>query len=106
MKIFLKIRYYKWCIKISDGIDPTKSNNSQECMICHYWFFYHGFNFQDYVCNGCHDLAMLNVNISGIAITTIKNVEYCCIVHIIHNISKPEAIHLLENSVLEDHGYL
>ena len=49
---------------------------------------------------------MLNVNISGIAITTIKNVEYCCIIHIIHNISKPEAIHLLENSVLEDHGYL
>ena len=28
---------------ISEGIDPTKSNNSKECIICHYWFFDHGF---------------------------------------------------------------
>ena len=46
---------------------------------------------------------MLSVNISNIAIVTIKNVDYHCI---IHNISKPEAINLLENSVLEDRGYM
>ena len=50
--------------------------------------FNHGFKFQDYVCNGCHDLKMLSVNISDIVITTIKNVDYCCI---IYNISKSEA---------------
>ena len=50
-------------IDISEGTDLAKSNNSKECMICHYWFFNHGFNFQDYICNGCHDLTMLNVNI-------------------------------------------
>ena len=72
-------------------------------MICHYWFFNHGFNFQDYVGNGCHDLTMLSVNISDIAIITVKNVDYRCI---IHNISKSEAINALENSVLEDCGYL
>ena len=49
---------------ISKGIDPTKSNRSKECMICHYWFFNHGFKFQDSVYNGCHDLTMLSVNIS------------------------------------------
>ena len=32
---------------------------------------------------------MLSVNISDIAITSIKNVDYCCF---IHNISKSEAI--------------
>ena len=90
-------------IDISEGIDLAKSNNSKECMICHYWFFNHGFKFQDSVCNGCHDLTMLSVNISDIAIITIENIDYPCI---IHNISKSEAINLLENSVLEYRGYI
>ena len=90
-------------IDTSEGIDPTKSNKSRECMICNYFSFNHGLKFQDYVCNGCHDLTMSSVNISDIAIITLKNVDYRCI---IHNISKSEAINLLENSVLEDCGYL
>ena len=71
-------------------------------MICHYWFFNNGFKFQDAVCNGCHDLTMLSVNISDITIITVKNVDYRCV---IHNISRSEAINLLESSVLEDRGY-
>ena len=82
----------------SEGIDLTKSNRSKECMICYYWFFNHRFKFQDSICNGCHDLTMLSVNISDIAIITIKNIVYCCI---IHNISKSEAINLLKSPVLE-----
>ena len=38
------------------------------------------------------------LNINDIAIITVKNVDYCCI---IHN-SKSEAINSLQNSVLED----
>ena len=91
-------------IDISERIDPTESNRSKEGgTICHYWFFNHGFRFQDSVCNGCHDLTMSSVNISDIAIITVKNVDYRCI---IHNISKSEAINLLKNSVLEDRGYI
>ena len=78
-------------------------NNGKECMICHYFFFNHGFQCQGSVCNGCHDLATLSFNISGIAIITIKNVDYRCI---IYNISKSEAVNLLKNSVLEDRGYI
>ena len=48
-------------------------------------------------------LAILSVNISDIAIITIKNVYYRCI---IHNISKSEAINLLKSSVPEDRGYI
>ena len=62
-----------------------------------------GFNFQDYVCNGCHDLTMLSVNISDIAIITVKIVDYHCI---IHNIAKSEPFTLLKNSALEDRGYM
>ena len=45
---------------------------------------------------------MLCLNISDIAIITVKNVDYCCIMY---NISKSEVINLLENSVLEDRDY-
>ena len=88
---------------ISEGMDPAKSKSSKECMICHYWFFNHGFKFQDSVCNGCLDLTVLSVNISDIAIITVKDVDCCCI---IHNISKSEAINLLKNFVLDDRGYI
>ena len=84
-------------IDISEGTDFAKSNKNKECVICHYWCFNRGFEFQDFVCNGCHDLTMLSVYISNIAIITIKNFDYHCI---IHNISKYEATNLLENSVL------
>ena len=59
-------------IDISEGIDLAKSNNSRECKICHYLFFNHEFKFQDSVCISCHDLALLSVNISNIAIITFK----------------------------------
>ena len=107
-------------------------------MTCYFWFFNHEFEFQDSICNGCHDLTMLSVNISDrisrfymeknfkiefqdsicngcydltvlsvnisdIAIMTIENVYYHCI---IHNIIKSEAINLLENSVLENCVYI
>ena len=46
---------------------------------------------------------MISVDISDIAVITIKNVDYRCIVH---NIIKSDAINLLGNSVLEDRGYI
>ena len=72
-------------------------------MIYDYCLFNHGFKFQDSVCNGCHDLTVLNVITSDITIITIKNVDYCCI---IHNISKSEAINLLKNYVVGERWYI
>ena len=71
--------------------------------ICHYFFFNHGFEIGDSICNGCHDLSTLSFNISDIAIIAVKNIDYRCI---IHNISKSEAIDLLESSVLKDREYI
>ena len=42
--------------------------------------FGHGFKFQDSVCYGCHDLTMLTGNISDIAIITVNNFDYRCII--------------------------
>ena len=46
---------------------------------------------------------MVSVNISDIAITTVKSVGYR---RINHDINKSEAIDKLENSVLEDRSYI
>ena len=67
-------------IDISRGVNLTKSNSSKECVICHYWFFNHGFKFQGSICNDCHYLKMLIVNISDIAIITVRNVDCRCII--------------------------
>ena len=76
-------------IDISKGVDLDKSDKKKECMICHYWIFNHGLKFKNSICNGCHDLTMLSVNISNIAIIIVRIVNYC---YIVHNISKSEAI--------------
>ena len=68
-------------IDITEGIYLAKSNNSKECIICHYWFFNRGFKFQDSVCNGCHVFKILSVNISDIAVITTKNFDCRCIIH-------------------------
>ena len=70
-------------------------------MVCHYCFLNYVFKFQDFICNGCHHMTMLSVNISDIAIISIKNVDYCWI---IQKISKYEVINVLESSMLEDWG--
>ena len=43
----------------SEIIDVTKSNNSKEYIVCHYWYFNHDFKFQSSICNCYHNLTML-----------------------------------------------
>ena len=52
-----------------------------------------GFNFQPHVCNRCHDLLMISINLSNVAILNIKGTNYCCI---ISDISKSESINLMQ----------
>ena len=59
-------------IDLSKIIDSAKSKNSKEDKFCHYWFFNYRFKFQDSVCNGFHNSVMLCLNISIIAIITVK----------------------------------
>ena len=80
-------------IDISEGIDVNRTSASKECDICHYWYFLnHSFKFQPNVCNRYHDLLMISINLSDIAILNIKGADYCCIISLI---SQNEAINLL-----------
>ena len=44
-------------IDVSEEIDVNKTSTSEECELCHYWFFKDAaFKFEKHVCNGCHYL--------------------------------------------------
>ena len=93
----IKMLYYDKTV-VSEGIDFDKTSASKECNICHYWYFLNkGFKFQSYVCNGCHDLLMLSMNLSDIAILNIIGSNYHCI---INSITKSETINLMKNTDL------
>ena len=73
-------------------------------MICHNWYFKNiGYKYQPYVCNKCHDLSMIVYDLSDFMILNIKDVDYRCY---IFNMSKNDAITLLNNSVLNNKGVL
>ena len=48
-----------------------------ECDICHYWYFLdNNFNYEPYLCNGCHDLIQKAMNFNDVAIVSIKGNDY------------------------------
>ena len=84
-------------IDVSKGIDL---NNSDKSMICHYWYFKDtGYKYEPHVCNGCHDLPMVVYDLNDFMILSIKGIDYRCYVF---NMSKSDAIKLLNNSVLHN----
>ena len=91
--------YYKCYIlvelKFLEELLSIKQVNQKKCNICHYWYFLDkGFAIQSDPHNGCHDLLMMSMNLSDIAILNIKGANYC---FNISGISKCEAIDLMQN---------
>ena len=75
-------------IDISEEINVNKISD-----ICHCWYSLNkGFKFQPNICNGCHDLLIISMNLCDIAILNIKSADYHCV---ISRISKSEAITLM-----------
>ena len=87
-------------INVSEGIDANKTSASKECDVCHYWHFLnYNFKFQPNVCNRCHDVLVMSVNLSDSAILNIKGSDYRCNISLI---SKNEAINLWQNADLTE----
>ena len=66
-------------IDVSVGYDIHKTSISKE------WYFplfvfLKGFKFQLDVCNGCHDVLMMSMSLSNIAILSINGVDCHCII--------------------------
>ena len=76
-----------FCNKITESkrLDTTESidvyctgvGSSKQCDICHSYFFKNkNFNYQPYICDGCHDAALRAQAITEVKIITIKSGTY------------------------------
>ena len=85
---------------ISEGIDINKTSKSKECDICHYCYFLDkNFNYEPYLCNGCHVLMQKAMNFNDVATVSVKGNDYR--IHFWY-MSKNYAIVLMTNSNLKD----
>ena len=83
-------------IEICKGIDINQVSTLKTCSNCHYWYFLnYSFKFQPNVCNRCHDLLMISINLRDSGILNIKASDYCCMDSLI---SKYETINLIRNA--------
>ena len=92
----IKMLYFNK-IEVSEGTDVDKTSASKAR---YYWYFLnYSLKFQPNVCNRCHDLLMMSMNLSNIAILNIKSSDYCFIISLI---SKNEVIILMNNADLTE----
>ena len=87
-------------IDISEGIDVNKTSLSEECDICHYWYFKDiSFKYEPYLCNGCHDLTQNAMSFNNVAIVNVKGNAYRIN---FWYMSKDDAINITNGSNLTD----
>ena len=91
-------------IDVSEEINLNKSNKAKECMICHYWYFLDiGYKYEPHICNKCHDILMIAHELENIAILNVKGIDYR---RVLWNITKNDAIKILNNSLLDNKNVL
>ena len=85
-------------IDIAEGIDVDKTNESKECMLCHYWYFWNkNFSYRPYLCDGCYNIMQKSIDTKNIAIFHVRKGVYR--IYFL-DIKKREAIKLMINSNL------
>ena len=76
------LQYQK--IDVSEGIDRHKTSSSKKCELCNYWLFKDvGFEFEEHVCNKCHDLLTMTYSLKNLAILSGKGVTFRCILWVL-----------------------
>ena len=94
------VEFTKTLILFSLLRKKSETSKSTECNDCQYWYLLNkGFKFQPNICNGCHELLVISMNLSDIAILNIKSVDYCSISN---RISITEFINLMQNHDLTE----
>ena len=77
-----------------------KQVHQKNVIFAHYWYFLDkNFNYDPYLCNGCHDLMQNAMSFKNVAIASAKGNDYR--IHVWY-ISKSNAIVLMNNSNLND----
>ena len=84
-------------IYINEGIDVNKN---KLVIICKYWYFINkSFNYQRYVCDGCHNMSLRASSMHHLAIGYNNGNAYRINFTFI---SKDNALNLIKNTVITD----
>ena len=69
------LKYHK--IDITEGIDLNKTNKSEECMFCHYWYYLNkNFTYGPFTSDGCYNMVQRSIDFKDIAIIYVKKTAY------------------------------
>ena len=87
-------------IDLSEGTDVNKTSKFRKCTFCHYYYFLDiNFNYQKYLCDGCHDMSLKANNMQNLAIVyrgkNVYRVNFAFM-------SKNDAFNLIKNSNIID----
>ena len=88
-------------IDISEGIDTNKNTlTSKKCYLCGYLYFFNkNFDYQKYMCNGCHDMCMKAISMHNLCIGYNNGNAYR--INFVF-MSKSDALNLIKNVVIID----
>ena len=88
-------------IGISESIDVKECNEtSRQCSLCKFCYFLNkNFNYQKYLCDGCHDISTKATSMQNLAIIYHKENAYR--VNLVF-MSKNDAFNLIKNSNIID----
>ena len=88
-------------IDISEGIDVNENMlTSRKCYLCDYWYFINkNFNYQKYMCNGCHDMSRKAISLHNLCIGYNNGSAYS--INLVF-MSKNDALNLIKNAVIID----
>ena len=92
----IKTLYYDEIDVLKELIFTKQVHQKSEMFV---YFLNYSFKFQPDVCNRSHDLLMMSINLSDIAILNINGSDYHCIISLI---IKNKAVNFLQNGCLTE----
>ena len=98
LNVYKTLEYER--IDISEGVDVNKTSLSKECDLCHYWYFKdNGFKYENYLCNGLHNLIQKAMSFNDVAVVYVEGSAYR--INFWYT-SKNDAINIMNGSNLTD----
>ena len=88
-------------IGLSEVIDVSRNiSTSKKCYLCGYWCFINkNFNYQKYMCNGCHDMSTKAISMHNLCIGYNNGNTYRINFVFMY---KNDALNLIKNAVIID----
>ena len=91
----VRIKIYEY-----DRIDLSKGSDVNKCNLCQYYYFvFKNFNYQRYLCNGCHDMSVRALRMQHLTVIYHNGHAYCVSFMFMSN---NDAFNLIKNSIIID----